>query len=343
MFPNYVPVAPQDFAYQQHAVPMASGQLRPGSCTLTFRQQPNQALVTVAGKEKVRKPLDPPPILELTVSPRTDPQRQYLQNPFLFACATLYKPDKDEPFEMSTDKSLVGTLVSSLHRLKDISNKDGGFFVFGDVSIKTQGTFRLCFTLYEFQQEALQVQHLASAISNRFEVVPAKDFKGLEESTYLSRAFSDQGVRLRLRKEPRSNLHKRSNPFESMPSSHAPLRPSSDHQDLQQQQQQHQQQQQQPAKRSRQEYSLPTHDVTTSSFVDPMAGSIPGSMGGSMAVPMAGPMTGSIGGPMGGPLGGSMGGGPMANVRGQPSYNAVNPQVDPNSGWGWPSGFQYNP
>jgi len=31
-----------------------------------------------------------------------------------------------------------------------------------------------------------------------------KDYRGLEESTYLSRAFSDQGVRLRLRKEPRS-------------------------------------------------------------------------------------------------------------------------------------------
>lgn len=35
-------------------------------------------------------------------------------------------------------------------------------------------------------------------------MVQQKDFKGLDESTYLSRAFSDQGVRLRLRKEPRS-------------------------------------------------------------------------------------------------------------------------------------------
>ena len=33
-------------------------------------------------------------------------------------------------------------------------------------------------------------------------VVAAKDFHGMEESSYLSRAFSDQGVRLRLRKEP---------------------------------------------------------------------------------------------------------------------------------------------
>ncbi len=34
-------------------------------------------------------------------------------------------------------------------------------------------------------------------------VVAAKDFRGLAESSHLSRAFSDQGVRLRLRKEPR--------------------------------------------------------------------------------------------------------------------------------------------
>lgn len=36
------------------------------------------------------------------------------------------------------------------------------------------------------------------------EVLAPKDFKGMEESTYLSRAFSDQGVRLRLRKESRA-------------------------------------------------------------------------------------------------------------------------------------------
>lgn len=35
-------------------------------------------------------------------------------------------------------------------------------------------------------------------------VVTQKEFRGLDESTYLSRAFSDQGIRLRLRKEPRA-------------------------------------------------------------------------------------------------------------------------------------------
>jgi hypothetical protein len=37
-----------------------------------------------------------------------------------------------------------------------------------------------------------------------FLVVVQKDWKGLQESTYISRAFSDQGVRIRLRKEARN-------------------------------------------------------------------------------------------------------------------------------------------
>jgi hypothetical protein len=47
-------------------------------------------------------------------------------------------------------------------------------------------------------------QNVTSAVSNAFRVMPVKEFRGLRESTHLSRTFSDQGVRLRLRKEARS-------------------------------------------------------------------------------------------------------------------------------------------
>jgi hypothetical protein len=163
-------------------------------------------LLTVKGKEKFRKPVDPPPIVYISVQPEADPQGQYLQNPYIFVCASLYKPDKDEPIDGNVSKSMSGTLVSSLHRLKDMSNKDGGFFVFGDISVRQQGMFRLHFTLYEFRPhmgECGEYLYLADITSDRFSVVLPKDFKGLQESTYLSRAFSDQGVRLRIRKESR--------------------------------------------------------------------------------------------------------------------------------------------
>lgn len=59
--------------------------------------------------------------------------------------------------------------MSSLHRLKDVDNTgecesvysydgvliaslDGGFFVFGDLSVKIEGEFRLRFSLFEMRK-----------------------------------------------------------------------------------------------------------------------------------------------------------------------------------------------
>jgi hypothetical protein len=199
--------------------------LHPNSCYLTVRQQPREALVTVKGKEKFRKPVDPPPIIQLRTIDGVDPSSNFLQNPYIFVSASLFKADRDEAVEHTPNESLAGTLVSSLHRLKDVDNKDGGFFVFGDISVRIQGSFRLRFTMYEFQPEKGEFQFLNTATSDKFDVVLPKDFKGLEESTYLSRAFSDQGVRLRLRKEARGMMNnKRSYQPES--ASQAPIAPS---------------------------------------------------------------------------------------------------------------------
>jgi hypothetical protein len=214
--------------YQPHRmIAPTAAPLRPAACRLIFRQQPHEALVTTEGKEKARKPVDPPPVIELTVDNTEDPQQQFLQSPYLFVSTSLWKAEKDEPWECSGDRTLSGTLVSSLHRLKDISNKDGGFFIFGDISIKVQGTFRLRFSLYNFLADTCEVQCLAAITSDKFKVLLPKDFKGMEESTYLSRAFSDQGVRLRLRKEPRGMMgNKRGYPYSSETSSNTPIRPN---------------------------------------------------------------------------------------------------------------------
>lgn len=49
-----------------------------------------------------------------------------------------------------------------------------------------------------------EVVFLKSITSEPFDVVQQKQWRGLVESTHLSRTFSDQGVRLRLRKENRN-------------------------------------------------------------------------------------------------------------------------------------------
>jgi hypothetical protein len=103
--------------------------------------------------------------------------------------------------------ALAGTLVSSLHRLKDSDNNDGAFFVFGDLSVKLEGTYRLQFNLYEMRQN--ECYHIKCILSDPFPVHSTKNFQGMSESTFLTRSFSDQGVRLRLRKEPRTLLRKR--------------------------------------------------------------------------------------------------------------------------------------
>ena len=207
--------------------PRESGSLDPRACKLHVQQQPREACLAFKDKEKMRKPIDPPPMVQLTVDAATEPHQQFYQNPHLFVCATLYKSDKDEPHGDS--RALTGTLTSSLHRLKGLNNKDGAWFVFSDISVMVAGSFRLCFTLYEFVPGEQQVRHLGSQLSGKFDVVLPKDFRGLEESTLLTRSFAEQGVRLRLRKEARGLMTgKRRSSAEHGHGSNAPIRPATE-------------------------------------------------------------------------------------------------------------------
>ncbi|KAH7093080.1 velvet factor, partial [Paraphoma chrysanthemicola] len=165
-------------------------------------QQPEDALVTVAGKEKSRKPIDPPPMYQIELYKGVDPQKHFYRNPYVFGTVTLIYEDKDEPYRHNGQDPLTGTLVSSLHCLKNHENKEGGFFIFGDISVKVVGRFRLRFSIHEVVPDDC-AWYLGGAISEPFDVSLPKDYRGLKESTYLSRAFSDQGVRLRLRKDTR--------------------------------------------------------------------------------------------------------------------------------------------
>ena len=179
----------------------------PSDFELEIRQQPQHAKLAMGTKEKDRKPIDPPPIIQLRVSPRADPAQSYLQSPYLFmACSLLPEHDKEDT---PATNSLIGTVVSSLHKLKDANNIDGGFFIFGDLSVKIEGRFKLQFSLYQMRD--VHCQLVASTTSSPFTVYPVKSFPGLQESTFLTRSFSDQGVRIRLRKDSRPMSTKKRN------------------------------------------------------------------------------------------------------------------------------------
>ncbi|KAG0234973.1 velvet factor-domain-containing protein [Mortierella sp. GBAus27b] len=167
---------------------------------LILRQQPQRAKVC-GMKERDRRPIDPPPIVQIKLAePSTDKNKDYLQSPYLFMCCNLVNADDPSgKIVAPAHRALAGTVVSSLNRLKDVDNTDGGFFVFGDMSVRSEGHFRLRLTLFELiEGEAV---HVMTTFSNAFTAYPSRTFPGMSEPTFLSRSFSDQGVRIRIRKD----------------------------------------------------------------------------------------------------------------------------------------------
>ncbi|KAJ5899599.1 hypothetical protein N7495_004343 [Penicillium taxi] len=173
--------------------------------TLAIRQQPNRVLVAGDKTKPKRKSIDPPPIIQLCVQePGSYLAQHYTQSPYYFMCCSLHYAKEDAPVLISQLKVLEGALTSSIHHLKDVNNNDGGFFVFGDLSVKILGEFRLKFTLFEIKSN--QAICLNSIISDIFMVYPPKIFPGPMESTLLSRWFAEQGVKLRISKKSRNTI-----------------------------------------------------------------------------------------------------------------------------------------
>ncbi|KAL1914411.1 uncharacterized protein VTP21DRAFT_8929 [Calcarisporiella thermophila] len=176
----------------------------PARYTLVIRQQPKQACVCTFS-DKDRRPVDPPPIVQIILNnTSTGEIQRFLQSPYYFMCVNLVEADSDQDIMTGPQRPLLGNVVSSLHRLKDVDNTDGGFFVFGDLSVCVEGRYRLKFSL--FQITLNEVLHIQSACSDPFTVFMQKDFPGMAESTFLSRSFADQGVKIKIRKEHRIPL-----------------------------------------------------------------------------------------------------------------------------------------
>ncbi|PFH57049.1 hypothetical protein XA68_15580 [Ophiocordyceps unilateralis] len=172
---------------------------------LTLRQAPMHARVAI-GKEKDRKPIDPPPIVQL-LDKRHHGKSGLYDSPYLFMTSSLvpesYGESPSGKEQELPSNYLVGSLVSSIHRLRDTDNVEGGFFVFGDLSVKREGRFRLRFTLFERDQHSSSPSFyfVSELITNAFTVYSTKLFPGMADSTQLTRTFSNQGVKVRLRKD----------------------------------------------------------------------------------------------------------------------------------------------
>ncbi|PBL02871.1 hypothetical protein ARMGADRAFT_1159350 [Armillaria gallica] len=118
-------------------------------------------------------------------------------------------------------RTLVGPLSANATRLLDAHRKPGIFFLFQDLSVRTEGTFRLRLRLMNVGAPpapgaGASAVHtgmspvLAQTFTEPFTVFSAKKFPGVPDMTVLSIALGNQGQKLPLRSRPGSNKRKRS-------------------------------------------------------------------------------------------------------------------------------------
>jgi hypothetical protein len=174
--------------------------------TLRIRQQPIHARICGFG-EKDRRPIDPPPIIELLVA--RGPTFDVQDLPFYVLHCTLVSADGHEELtimaaEPKNVRILMGTLVSSVYHLHDVDGRPGHFFVFPDLSIRTEGQYRLKFSLMNVKISAQSMfggnSHVIhECLTDPFTAYTAKKFPGMMESSKLMKCFAKQGLKLVIR------------------------------------------------------------------------------------------------------------------------------------------------
>ncbi|GJN83357.1 velvet complex subunit 2 [Purpureocillium lilacinum] len=119
----------------------------------------------------------------------------------------------NQPQGMFT-RNLIGSLAASAFRLSDTTDHIGIWFVLQDLSVRSEGTFRLRFSFVNVgarggsrrdgnapKINTGRAPILASCFSNQFTVYSAKKFPGVCESTPLSKTFATQGIKIPIRKD----------------------------------------------------------------------------------------------------------------------------------------------
>ncbi|KIJ69945.1 hypothetical protein HYDPIDRAFT_79354 [Hydnomerulius pinastri MD-312] len=168
--------------------------------------QPHQESYTAAGQGGY----DSSTLYGAPAYPQQSPQTPYYQNNYAQSGSSSPPPSSSHPLPRhSYTRTLVGPLSSNACRLLDEHRKPGIFFLFQDLSVRTEGTFRLRLRLMNVGESpapeagALRVHTnvspvLAQTFTEPFVVFSAKRFPGVPDTTALSIAFGNQGQKLPL-------------------------------------------------------------------------------------------------------------------------------------------------
>ncbi|ORX62284.1 hypothetical protein DM01DRAFT_1298937 [Hesseltinella vesiculosa] len=176
--------------------------------------------------EKDRRLIDPPPILQL-VPEDERPISSFESMLFVVHCELLASDlsgDRNVVFvpntlvpPVQTDqegvnvmslrqpasvRNLIGSLSSSAYHLNNEHGQSGVYFIFHDLTVRTEGTFRIKFMFMDLaagEPTTMSTRVQYEAITEPFTIYSAKKFPGLIASTPLSKAFSKQGMKIAIR------------------------------------------------------------------------------------------------------------------------------------------------
>ncbi len=112
-------------------------------------------------------------------------------------------------------RNLIGSLTTTAFKLKDLEQTLGIWFILHDLSIRSEGVFRLKCNFIDLSSpsgsEPLDkgaAPVICTCFSNSFEVFSAKKFPGVIDSTQLSKCFASQGIKIPTRREQKNkNRH----------------------------------------------------------------------------------------------------------------------------------------
>ncbi|KAF8922838.1 hypothetical protein BGZ58_003726, partial [Dissophora ornata] len=114
------------------------------------------------------------------------------------------------PTQPVASRNLTGSTVASGNLLTNLENESGIYFVFQDISVRSEGTFTLKFSFTSPPTpDGPPSSVTATVFSETFTIYSAKRFPGMTESTALSKCFAKQGIKIPIRKEPRISKTKK--------------------------------------------------------------------------------------------------------------------------------------
>ncbi|GAA5821265.1 hypothetical protein JCM3770_007388 [Rhodotorula araucariae] len=100
--------------------------------------------------------------------------------------------------------NLIGTLHTNAHKLRGLDGRRGVFFVLPDLSVRTEGAFRVRLRVVRIGINGARTQAAAAVVAvaqtDAFTVCSAKKFEGMLDPTPLSQCFAQQGVRIPTRR-----------------------------------------------------------------------------------------------------------------------------------------------